>query len=344
MGGYRVLIITGGFLCGLVLAGREAAAQPTAKEQAAQLFTEATGLFDRGMYLDALKKFRRARALYASFKIDLNIGATLDAMGRRTEAAGYIEKFLINADKAPPPIIAAARQRLEQLRKKLARVKVTCLVDGAMVRVGHRSVGRTPLELPIYLEPGSYVISAHKKQHRSALVSLTLRVGQYHVVDLPVERVAASQPVIVPPPRRPVAPASQPRPAPSTPTGKVDLARERRSKTTSGYVLLGVGLAATVTAAVFIGLGVDQGDEAHKQYLAATKQSEMELHWADVEAGRNKVITGLSVAGVAMVIYGIAVYQLFTRPSAEEVARSKRPPLILQPARGGAVLSIGGHF
>ena len=153
MVGYRVLMVTGVILWASVVAGGEAGADTSPRDRAVLLFQEATRLFDRGMYLDALKKFRRARAVYPSFKIDLNIGATLDAMGRRTEAAVYFERFLINADNAPPAVIFAARDRLKQLRLKLGRVKVTCLVEGAMVRVGTRAVGRTPLELPVYLEP-----------------------------------------------------------------------------------------------------------------------------------------------------------------------------------------------
>jgi len=345
-GGYRALIMAACILLTVLVTGSEARA--SAKEHAAALFNEAAKLFDRGMYLDALKKFRKARAVYPSFKIDLNIGATLDAMGRRTEAAGYFEKFLINAAKAPPPIIAAARQRLEQLRKKLARIKVTCLVEGAMVRVGDKSVGLTPLELPIYLEPGSYVINVSKQGYRTGTVTLALRAGQFRDVDLPVERAAApaSRPAATsrPAPAPPVEakPASQPAPAPAT--GAEELARQRKRKTTAGYVLLGVGAAVTVTAAVFIGMGVSKGNEAYDEYMAAGDQRDIDVHWADVETGRELVYTGLSAAGVSLVLYGIGAYMLATRPSAEAASSPGPAPVSLQPRRGGAVLSLGGSF
>lgn len=142
--------VTCALLLGCLCSAPRSAAAQTPREQAGVLFDQASDLFSRGMYLDALKRFRQARRLYASFKIDLNIGATLDAMGRRTEAAVYFERFLVNAAEAPPEIIKAATSRLGELRNKLGRVKVSCLVEGATVVVDRKAVGRVPLDYGLY--------------------------------------------------------------------------------------------------------------------------------------------------------------------------------------------------
>ena len=114
-----------------------------------KLVREANQLADtaRKMWADALHRYHRAAKLFSSFKIDLNIGWTLESMGRNTEAAVYIEKFLINSAKAPPHIIKSARGRLKHLRDKLVSVKVSCPVEGATVQINGDDVGQVPISL-----------------------------------------------------------------------------------------------------------------------------------------------------------------------------------------------------
>ena len=340
-------LVTVILLVGLALTGQEAAAESTARERAAALFNEAAALFDRGMFLDALKKFRKARAVYPSFKIDLNIGATLDAMGRRTEAAHYFERFLVNADKAPPAIITAARQRLEQLRLKLARVKVSCLVEGAMVRANGRSVGRTPLELPFYLEPGRYEISASKGGYRDVSRKATLVAGVMQTVDLVLERATAKEPATSRPTSQPTppAPTTQPSPPPAPALAPTqDMARLRRVKTISGYILLGAGVALTAASALTFIVGINKGDEAYQRYSDASGQADLDRYWSDLESAREVVYGGIAMSVVAVALYSVATYQLLTRPSATEATGAGTPAINMSPRPGGAMLSIGGRF
>ncbi len=342
----RALVVTGILIISLTLAGREAGAQPSARDRAATLFNEAASLFERGMYLDALKKFRQARAVYPSFKIDLNIGATLDIMGRRTEAAQYFERFLVNADKAPPAIISAARKRLEQLRQKLARLKVTCLVDGAVVRANGRSVGRTPVELSSYHEPRRYEISASKRGYRDAKTKATLVAGATQTVDLVLEPPSAEQPAAThtasQPARTPASAAALsqvPRPGPQQ-----ELARRRRVKTISGYILLGAGAALTAASALTFIIGTNKGDEAYKSYSEATVQADMDRHWSDLESAREVVYGGIAMSVAAAAVCSVAAYQLLTRPSAAEISGATTPTINVGPRPGGALLGIQGSF
>jgi tetratricopeptide (TPR) repeat protein len=296
------------------------------KTEARKLFREANRLFKRKMYLDALRKYRQARALYPSYKIDLNIGGTLDELGRRTEAAAYFERFLIQSSDAPAPITKAARSRLDELRKKLASAKVTCLVDGATVLVDGKGAGTTPLEIPLYFEAGTYTIAARKAGHRPSSKELTLSAGQHVVVDLILVREGLADDT---------PPASQPAGVVrSRATPDPGIARRRREKTIWAYTALSMGAACAVTAGILYGVGTAQGNAAHDRYQAATLPDEIELHYRDVESAKTKLVAGHVLIGVAAAAIGVSIYSFLTRPSA----------VAATPLRGGLELSVSGRF
>jgi len=300
--------------------GRPAHAETAeaAKEQATALFREGNELYSRGLFLDALQKYRQARALFPSHKIDLNIGGTLDALGRRTEAAIYFERFLIQSADAPAPIIAAARKRLEELRRKLASARITAVQDGAAVLLDGQVVGQTPLELPVYMEPGRHRLEARKEGHRAAVKELSLAAGQHTSVALLLDAQGEGALALDP-----------------------TLAARRKTKTISGWAALGVGAACLVTAAVLYGVGGSQGSSAHDQYLAATDPVVIEARWQDVEAAKSKLVAGHVLAGLGAVAVGISIYQLVTRPAAEQRPRTA---LGVAPLAGGGAFSLRGSF
>ena len=131
------------------------------------------------MYVDALAKYRDARALFPSYKIDLNIGGVLDAMGRYTEAAVQFERFLISSRDAPELIIKAARERLTHLRTRLASVKVESLVQGAMINVSGKDAGKTPMDFPHYVSPGKHRVEVTKEGFLLSAEEVKLKPGQH---------------------------------------------------------------------------------------------------------------------------------------------------------------------
>lgn len=327
-------------LLGLAAAGTALAETP--EERARVLFREANQLFARKMYLDALEKYRQARAVFPSYKIDLNIGATLDALGRRTEAAVYVERFLLQSALAPEDIIAAAREQLKQLRGKLGRVKVTTLLEGATILADGVSVGTAPLSIPVYMEPGRHRLEARKEGARSSSRTITLTAGQELGVDLsspeatagaPATRAAASVP-------SPALPASAP--VISTATLPVRsgpdpvLVARRRKKTVWAWTSLAAGGAFLVAASVLYGVGAAEAKSAHDTYSQLKEPTKVEQAWGDVESGNRKVIAGHVLIGVAAVGIGISLYQFFSRPRVEERPAAARLKLI--PLAAGAAL------
>lgn len=309
---------------------RSASAQEP-RDKARALFLEANGLFDRGMYQDALTLYRKARALYPSFKIDLNIGGTLDALGRKTEAAVYFERFLLNSSKASRPVIREARRRLKVLRRQLGWLKVTTMAEGALIAVDGKSVGHTPHDLPIYLIPGSHRISVKKQGFAPRVKMITIGAGKRQTLDFlldPIESAGA----------RPTTSAVRVEADPAT-------ARRRRSKAIWGFTSLGVGVALTAGAAVLYGVGLSSGTDSYRSYMEATTVAEADARYGDVESARTLVTVGHVLMGAAVVAYGLSIYSFVTRPCApEQATQAPQTTVTVAPAGNGAVLSIGGSF
>jgi len=332
-------------LCTLPRVARAQAGSSSPKAQARALFKQGNQLFKRGMYLDALTSYRRARTLYPSFKIDLNIGATLDAMGRRTEAASYFERFLIQSSSAPPAIIAAARSRLDELRKRLASVKLSSLVDGATVIVDGKATGKTPLELPIYLEPGGHALRLEHAGHTPITRQLALTAGQHQSVDLSPrpQSAAPGAPDGSRSVTDPAAAAEREARARARQQAQVEASqRRRRSRTIWAYSTLGLGLALAASAGVLYGVGGSQGADAHQAYSEATDPVEIERRYEEVEAARSKLVAGHVLVGLAAASLGASVYLFLTRPEASLDGTASKMTLL--PGPQGALVSYQGRF
>lgn len=323
-----------------------AAASPalaTPKEEARKLFKEGNRLNAAGDHKGALDRYIRARGLYPSYKIDLNIAAMLYTLGRLTHAVIYYERFLERAgDSADRQAVVRARARLGELRGRLSSLTVSCSEAGARVTVDGKLVGHAPLQRRIYLEPGE----------RSVLVETAVRVLLRRKLDLVagahedlvitgrgwVKRPTDDN-TDVPPgeTRTPFEDRSR-----AAPRADDRLHEVRRRKAVLGWTFLGASLATGAAAAVLYGLGATEGARAHEAYMAARRPDDILARWDEVEAAQAKVVAGHVLAGATALCLGVAIYQLVTRPG--PVAST--PGVEVGPAAtpGGAALWIRGSF
>ncbi len=295
------------------------------RRRANVLYQGANRLNERGMYGPALKLYHQARRLYPSYKIDLNIGGVLDAMGRLTDAAAYFHRFLVNSTEAPEQIIEIARERLDELKEKTASVIVGGLVEGAAIKIDGVTRGLTPLVIPIYVTAGNHPVEVQKPGFASYKTKVSLKAGRHIRLKLPLNSSFIKKESI-PEPKK--CPAAQPRPAP--PGLKIS-----RGKTIGAWVATGLGAALIVSGAVLHGVGTTQGNDAYELYMAATAPEEIRNHWDDVESNRTKVIAGQVLLGAAVAAAGTAIYLFATRTAKEASGK-----VTLSPGVGGASLHI----
>lgn len=151
----------------------------TPQKKASAMFKQGNKLYARGDVKGALEKFLKARHLYPSYKLDLNIATCLYDMGRHADAARELERFLEKAEKAPPATVKAAHVRLQKLRKTLSSVKLTCPVEGAVIFIDGNEVGVTPLKRRIYLRPGLHELKLMKEGYAFSNKELELRIDEH---------------------------------------------------------------------------------------------------------------------------------------------------------------------
>jgi tetratricopeptide (TPR) repeat protein len=174
----RVPAIVCLLLLATLVSSSTVAADP--QQQARTLFREGRNLFNWGKYKEALKKFHAARRLYWSFKIDLSIGYTLEAMGRSAEAAQYYEQFLLeDPERAGRDVEADVFKRLKGIRKKLATIMISTKVRGAVVEVDGEQRARTPQRHRLYLEPGRHRLTVRSEGRVLHEEQVELKAGQH---------------------------------------------------------------------------------------------------------------------------------------------------------------------
>lgn len=318
----------GMLLVGLLFALPVRADNGANKARARALFIKANRQLDRGIYIEALKNYRKARAIFPSPKIDLNIGGCLDSMGRRAEAATYLEKFLVESEEAPRAVIKAARKRLGELRRKLGRVQISCMEEGATIILDDKIAARTPMEIPLYARPGFHALKVIKEGFKPYRKRLRVRAGRQ--LKLAVVLASVHGPAKAPPRTR-----VDDEPAP-------DPGEMYRRKTMLARGTLGIGLALTATAVVFYAMGGIQGSAAHDEYRAAQTDAAIEARWADVQSAENKLVAANVIMGVAAAALGMSLYCYLTRPAVEEKAATTT--ISVTPRSGGALLGLTGRF
>jgi hypothetical protein len=151
----------------LICAGPAAAADagepdPERKAAANAHLKRGAELIDAEDLPGALAQFEAAYRLVPSPSILHNFGIVYQGLGRKAEALDAFQRFLDEADKAPPATREHARQAVQALKREVAELRVESDVAGASIFVDKRKVGQTPQERPIYLDPGPHQLSVEK--------------------------------------------------------------------------------------------------------------------------------------------------------------------------------------
>ena len=103
--------------------------------------------------------------------------------------------------------------------------------------------------------------------------------------------------------------------------------KKRRRKSILAFSLLGGGVALAAASGILLGLGKQQGDEAHAKYTAVANfnQSDIDKHREHIESGRTKMIVGGVLAGVATAAIGYSIFAFISRPNVEERPKRNGP-------------------
>jgi hypothetical protein len=137
-----------------LLLGFVALSSPARGDEADTLFDEGTTALEQGDFNAAYEKLSRAFAKRKSVDIAANLALAEVKLGKKREAAEHLAYGLANFPATGKPEAKERMQKqLAELKKGLCEFRVNT-EEGGTVFVGDAPVGLSPLQTPLYLEPG----------------------------------------------------------------------------------------------------------------------------------------------------------------------------------------------
>jgi hypothetical protein len=196
---------------------------------------DADAAFKRGQDLAAQGKAGEAEAAFEiawaerkAWDIAGNLGLVEAAQGKWTEAAQHLKFALDNVGGlAKPEHRAGLQSKFEEASSKVGELKITA-PPGSTIKLANEEIGKTPLALAVYVNPGEVKVTASLPDHTDDMVTATVGPGQSR--DVPLNPVPIEG-------KGPVSPGGEPLPM------------------WPGFVIGGVGVAAAVAGGVLLGVG-----------------------------------------------------------------------------------------
>ncbi|MGK3996873.1 PEGA domain-containing protein [Sorangium sp. So ce1024] len=224
-------------------------------DKARQLYDEGLAALNRSRWAEAHASFLAAWRIKQHYQIASNLGVAELRLGKHRDAAEHLSWYLREA----PAERTAQRQRAEALLKealaKIAAITIATEPEGAEVKVDGAVVGRTPLALPVFLEPGRHVIQAELDGYKPQRELIDPAAGDAVGITLRLARSDAQARAAVD------APATAgPRAASETPAAKLPETAVTTPATRSWVPVIALGAASVVGLGVGVGMTVASND------------------------------------------------------------------------------------
>jgi hypothetical protein len=193
-----------------------AAAQPSgpsttavaATDRARSLHVEGARLFELGKYDEAYVAFLAAWALKKHPQIAGNLADCEVKIGKYRDAAEHFAFMARDPNhEAKPEAKRLAQERLKDVQTRIGTVTISVSSNGAELMLDGKALGTSPLEGPIFVDPGAHVVEATLKGHKPARMPVDAPKGSTQNVALTLEVVPDAPPVPPVVERRPLWPA-----------------------------------------------------------------------------------------------------------------------------------------
>jgi hypothetical protein len=159
-------------------ASQPAVSGSQAELSAEQLFELANQAYHVGNRVEAEALYRKAWEKRRTYDIAANLARVLMDGGSHAEAAELLAQSLA---ELPPSIRDDIKKALEAAlataSAESTELVIRVNVAGADVRIDDRDVGRSPLAKRLFVMPGSHTVSASKKGHEPASLSVEGKRG-----------------------------------------------------------------------------------------------------------------------------------------------------------------------
>lgn len=174
-----------------------ARAETSDPQQARELFNQGIEAAQNENFEDAVRFFQQSYDLYPLSGTLLNLGLFQIRVERHIEAYSTFQLLL---ERYGGEISERARievnRRLRELETELASLWITSQPEGATISINGQDRGLTPMDSPVFLEPGAYTVEAHLEGYQPARQQRDLQPGQNPPLELSLEELADPPPEI----------------------------------------------------------------------------------------------------------------------------------------------------
>lgn len=350
MNGKRTAVALLVMALGSVAVGAEAQPKATPKgapvlgDKARTLYEEGRALAGKQKWAEAYASYFAAWSLLRHYQIASNLGNTEMKLGKYRDAAEHLWFAISEETKAgeDAAVVAGDRKLLDEALRHVGRIDVTVSVEGAEVLLGDTLLGTSPLETPLFVEPGTFTVHARKAGLAAAKVEMTIGKGEQKRADLVLGKEGGG-PV-------PSASAAPPVPVPSASASAVvpGEAWPRSELIVGGAVLTGLALGGAVVTTVLANGKAGEREEALKALDTRTDPSpcsgaSVPAACVDIKDNSRASDTFANIAMPLYVVGGVsalgtlAIVLLTDSPEAQQALRPQ-----VGPGYGG--FTVGGQF
>ncbi|HET9958269.1 MAG TPA: PEGA domain-containing protein [Polyangiaceae bacterium] len=168
-----------------MLSAHSSAAQELTDRLAQSLKLEADTAMNESRFKAALDAYERAAAIESSPILDYNRARALQGLGRHADALMYLESF---SDRATPELKGRVPQLsalFATLQQRVGKLRISCNVAGAHLRVGERSLVMSAPSESLRLDDGFYQVTASAPGHSE--ITRTIQIPAQGVATLALE-------------------------------------------------------------------------------------------------------------------------------------------------------------
>ncbi|XXT19274.1 PEGA domain-containing protein [Sorangium sp. So ce429] len=319
-------------------------------DKAGQLYDEGLAALNQSRWAEAHASFLAAWRIKQHYQIAANLGVAELRLGKHRDAAEHLAWYLREA----PAERTAQRQRAEVLLKealaKVAAITITTEPQGADVKVDGAVAGRTPLALPVFLEPGRHVIGAELDGYKPTQEKIEPAVGHATGITLHLVRSDAEASAAVS-----ASSTAGPRAVSEAPPAKLPETTAAPPEARSWVPVIVLGAASVVGLGVGVGMTAasnNANDEARAQSRSIQSAGGQCIEPSTAFTARcaelNRLASQAHDLGdvaygsyIASGVFALAAvtYALWpTRPGTNSTAVSVRPDIRLN---SGGIVAVG---
>jgi tetratricopeptide (TPR) repeat protein len=286
-----------------------------ARELARQHFNRGVELAGQGEYEAALSEFQDAHRVSPNYVVLYNIAQAYILLGRPLEAIEMLERYVREgADQLPTERVERVAQQIEAQRIQRAELRIAVNVPSAALELDGRAVGSAPLTSPLYVNPGTHLLTVRAPERPPLLRSVVLGAGQ--LLDLALELPSPPPPIAALEPAPILSPVVALPPAPVRDAPPSPPSEALRS---TSYALGGAGvlLAGATLAHYFWNHGRYERWQDENEALSAERvegsyieRQQANNERADSIDSAERVTLGLGLAAAACLTSGAVLFAI----------------------------------